>query len=65
MRTPNKNAEPKISTSNEPIPRQRATDGETASTDHFTQLLEQEVSKAIRDKGYTSEDLDNLLNAES
>jgi hypothetical protein len=33
--------------------------------DHYSEILEQEVAKAIEEKGYTPEDLDDLLNAES
>lgn len=33
--------------------------------DHYSEILEQEVTKAIEEKGYTAQDLDNLLHAES
>ncbi|WP_232010689.1 hypothetical protein [Mucilaginibacter gotjawali] len=33
--------------------------------DHYSEILKHEVTKVIAEKGYTSEDLDNLLNAES
>jgi hypothetical protein len=33
--------------------------------DHYSEILKDEVIKAIAEKGYTPEDLDNLLNAES
>ncbi len=33
--------------------------------DHYSEILKDEVTKAIAEKGYTPEDLDNLLNAES
>ncbi len=33
--------------------------------DHYSDILDQEVTKAIEKKGYTSEDLDNLINIKS
>ena len=33
--------------------------------DHYSELLKQEVTKAIEEKGYTPDDLDNLLYADS
>lgn len=32
---------------------------------HYSEILKEEVEKAIKEKGYAQEDLDNLLNAES
>lgn len=32
---------------------------------HYSKILKEEVTKAIEEKGYTQEDLDNLLNTES
>jgi len=33
--------------------------------DHYSEILKSEVTKAIEEKGYTPEDLENLLNTES
>jgi hypothetical protein len=33
--------------------------------DHYFELLKVEVTKAIEQKGYTQDDLDNMVNAES
>jgi len=33
--------------------------------DHYSDILDQELTKAIEKKGYTSEDLDNLINIKS
>lgn len=32
---------------------------------HYSEVLKEKVTKAIGEKGYIQEDLDNLLNAES
>lgn len=33
--------------------------------DHYSEMLQDEVNRAISEKGYTADDLDNLLNADS
>jgi hypothetical protein len=33
--------------------------------DHYSEILKEEVTKAIKEKGYSPEDLANLLNAKS
>jgi len=32
---------------------------------HYSKLLKEEVTRAVAEKGYTQQDFDNMLNAES
>ena len=50
---------------NRPMSEKETLEIRNLLVDHYSELLEQEVTKAITQKGYTSEDLDNLLKAES
>lgn len=50
---------------NRPMSEKETLEIRNLLVDHYSDILKQEVTKAIAEKGYTSEDLDNLLNAES
>jgi hypothetical protein len=50
---------------NRPMSEKETLEIRNLLVDHYSEMLEHEVTRAIAEKGYTSEDLDNLLNAES
>lgn len=50
---------------NRPMTEKEALEIRNLLVDHYSEILKEEVTKAIEEKGYTQEDLDNLLNAES
>jgi hypothetical protein len=50
---------------NRPMSEKETLEIRNLLVDHYSEILKHEVNKAISEKGYTSEDLDNLLNAES
>ena len=50
---------------NRPMSEKETLEIRNLLVDHYSEILKHEVNKAIAEKGYTSEDLDNLLNAES
>jgi hypothetical protein len=50
---------------NRPMSEKETMEIRNLLVDHYSEILKHEVTKAIAEKGYTSEDLDNLLNAES
>ncbi|HWD87436.1 MAG TPA: hypothetical protein VG367_04870 [Mucilaginibacter sp.] len=50
---------------NRPMSEKETLEIRNLLVDHYSEILKHEVTKAIAEKGYTSEDLDNLLNAES
>jgi hypothetical protein len=50
---------------NRPMSEKEALEIRNLLVDHYSEILKEEVTKAIEEKGYTPEDLDNLLNAES
>lgn len=50
---------------NRPMSEKETLEIRNLLVDHYSEILKDEVTKAIGEKGYTPEDLDNLLNAES
>jgi hypothetical protein len=50
---------------NRPMSEKETLEIRNLLVDHYSAVLKDEVTKAIEEKGYTPEDLDNLLNAES
>ena len=50
---------------NKPMSEKETIEIRNLLVDHYSEMLKEEVTKAIEEKGYTQEDLDNLLNAES
>lgn len=50
---------------NRPMTEKESIEIRNLLVNHYSDILEQEVNKAIEEKGYTQEDLDNLLNAQS
>lgn len=50
---------------NRPMSEKETLEIRNLLVDHYSEILKNEVTKAISEKGYTPEDLDNLLNAES
>jgi len=50
---------------NRPMPEKETLEIKKLLVDHYSELLKQEVTKAIEEKGYTPDDLDNLLYADS
>ena len=50
---------------NKPMSEKETIEIRNLLVDHYSEVLKKEVTKAIEEKGYTQEDLDNLLNAES
>ncbi len=50
---------------NRPMSEKETLEIRNLLVDHYSEILEHEVTKAIAAKGYTPDDLDNLLNAES
>ncbi|BAU55822.1 hypothetical protein [Mucilaginibacter gotjawali] len=50
---------------NRPMSEKETLEIRNLLVDHYSEILKHEVTKVIAEKGYTSEDLDNLLNAES
>lgn len=50
---------------NRPMSEKESLEIRDLLVDHYSEILKQEITKAIAEKGYTPEDLDNLLNAES
>ena len=50
---------------NRPMSEEETLEIRNLLVGHYSEILKLEVTKAITEKGYTSEDLDNLLNAES
>lgn len=50
---------------NRPMSEKETLEIRNLLVDHYSEILKDEVTKAIAEKGYTPEDLDNLLNAES
>ena len=50
---------------NRPMSEKETLEVRNLLVDHYSEILKHEVTKAIAEKGYTAEDLDNLLNAES
>jgi hypothetical protein len=50
---------------NRPMSEKETLEIRNLLVDHYSEILKHEVTKAIAEKGYTSQDLDNLLNAES
>jgi hypothetical protein len=50
---------------NRPMSEKETLEIRNLLVEHYSEILEHEVTKAISEKGYTAEDLDNLLNAES
>jgi len=50
---------------NRPMSENETLEIKKLLVDHYSEILNQEVNKAIEDKGYTQEGLDNLLHAES
>jgi len=50
---------------NRPMSEKETLEIKNLLVDHYSEVLKEEVTKAIGEKGYTQEDLDNLLNAKS
>lgn len=50
---------------NRPMSEVETRNLKTLLVDHFSNLLEDEVTKVVKDKGYTQEDFDKILNADS
>jgi len=50
---------------NRPMSEKETLEIRNLLVNHYSERLKEEVTKAIEKKGYTQEDLDNLLNAES
>ena len=50
---------------NRPMSEEETLEIRNLLVGHYSEILKLEVTKAITEKGYTPEDLDNLLNAES
>jgi hypothetical protein len=50
---------------NRPMSEKETLEIRNLLVDHYSEILKHEVNQAIAEKGYTPEDLDNLLNAES
>ncbi len=50
---------------NRPMSEKETLEIRKLLVDHYSEMLKEEVTKAIEEKGYTEEDLDNLLNIES
>lgn len=50
---------------NRPMSEKETLEIRNLLVDHYSEVLKEEVIKAIEEKGYTQDDLDNLLNAES
>ncbi len=50
---------------NRPMSENETLEIKKLLVDHYSEILKQEVTKAIEEKGYTQQDLDNLLHADS
>jgi hypothetical protein len=50
---------------NRPMSEKETLEIRNLLVDHYSEILKQEVTRAIEEKGYTPEDLNNSLNAES
>ena len=50
---------------NRPMSEQETLELKRLLVKHYSKLLKEEVTKVIAEKGYTQEDLDNMLNADS
>jgi len=50
---------------NRPMSEKETLEIRNLLVEHYTEILNQEVTKDIEEKGYTSEDLDNVITIES
>ena len=50
---------------NRPMSEKETLEIRNLLVDHYSEILKQEVTRAIEEKGYTPEDFNNSLNAES
>lgn len=50
---------------NRPMSEKESPEIRNLLVDHYSENLQGELTKVIKEKGYTSEDLDDLLNKES
>lgn len=50
---------------NRPMSEQETLELKRLLVKHYSKLLKEEVTKAVAEKGYTQQDFDNMLNAES
>lgn len=50
---------------NRPMSEKETLEVKRLLVKHYSKLLEKEVNKAVAEKGYTREDFDNMLNADS
>lgn len=50
---------------NRPMPEKETLEIRNLLVDHYSEILKDKITRAIAEKGYSAEDLDNLINAES
>ena len=50
---------------NRPMSENETLEIKKSLVDNYSEILKQEVTKAIEEKGYTQQDLDNLLYADN
>ncbi len=50
---------------NRPMTEQETLEVKRLLVKHYSKLLKNEVNKVVAEKGYTHEDFDNMLNADS
>jgi hypothetical protein len=50
---------------NRPMTEQETLEVKRLLVKHYSKLLKNEVNKVVAEKGYTQEDFDNMLNADS
>lgn len=50
---------------NRPMPDNEVLELKRLLVNHFSGFLDKEVTEVIKNKGYTQEDFDNILNADS
>jgi len=50
---------------NRPMSEEETLELKRVMVNHYSGFLDKEVTKAVEDKGYTQDDFDNILNADS
>ena len=50
---------------NRPMPENEVLELKRLLVNHFSEFLDKEVTEVVKNKGYTQEDFDNILNADS